>query len=61
MDELLSVVFSLSDGKTAGLSSILNKLWKHSGFAIGSVIKDALKKNREVWLVLQDMRKAYNS
>ncbi|KAG9304186.1 hypothetical protein G9A89_019748 [Geosiphon pyriformis] len=30
-------------------------------FAIGSVIKDALKKNRELWLVLQDMWKAYDS
>ncbi|KAG9304070.1 hypothetical protein G9A89_005980 [Geosiphon pyriformis] len=29
-------------------------------FAVGSVIKDALEKNREVWLVLQDMCKAYN-
>ncbi|KAG9290770.1 hypothetical protein G9A89_011733 [Geosiphon pyriformis] len=30
-------------------------------FAIGSVVEDALKKNRELWLVLQDMRKAYDS
>ncbi|KAG9307655.1 hypothetical protein G9A89_023220 [Geosiphon pyriformis] len=30
-------------------------------FAIGSVIEDALEKNWELWLVLQDMRKAYNS
>ncbi|KAG9290321.1 hypothetical protein G9A89_007052 [Geosiphon pyriformis] len=30
-------------------------------FAIGSVIEDALEKNRELWLVLQDMRKTYNS
>ncbi|KAG9307735.1 hypothetical protein G9A89_023300 [Geosiphon pyriformis] len=30
-------------------------------FAIGSVIEDALEKNREVWLVLQDMHKAYDS
>ncbi|KAG9302054.1 hypothetical protein G9A89_021098 [Geosiphon pyriformis] len=30
-------------------------------FAIGSVIKNALKKNRELWLVLQDMHKAYDS
>ncbi|KAG9303423.1 hypothetical protein G9A89_013749 [Geosiphon pyriformis] len=27
-------------------------------FAIGSVVKDALEKNRELWLVLQDMQKA---
>ncbi|KAG9285754.1 hypothetical protein G9A89_013179 [Geosiphon pyriformis] len=30
-------------------------------FAIGSVIKDALEKNQELWLVLQDMCKAYDS
>ncbi|KAG9298948.1 hypothetical protein G9A89_015970 [Geosiphon pyriformis] len=30
-------------------------------FAIGSMVKDALEKNRKLWLVLQDMRKAYNS
>ncbi|KAG9304673.1 hypothetical protein G9A89_021453 [Geosiphon pyriformis] len=30
-------------------------------FAIGSVVKNALEKNRELWLVLQDMRKAYDS
>ncbi|KAG9297165.1 hypothetical protein G9A89_019446 [Geosiphon pyriformis] len=30
-------------------------------FAIGSVVEDALEKNRELWLVLQDMRKAYDS
>ncbi|KAG9296989.1 hypothetical protein G9A89_008575 [Geosiphon pyriformis] len=29
-------------------------------FAIDSVIEDTLKKDRELWLVLQDMRKAYN-
>ncbi|KAG9301758.1 hypothetical protein G9A89_003305 [Geosiphon pyriformis] len=30
-------------------------------FAIWSVIKNALEKNREIWLVLQNMYKAYNS
>ncbi|KAG9286034.1 hypothetical protein G9A89_022711 [Geosiphon pyriformis] len=30
-------------------------------FAIGSVIKDALEKDCELWLVLQDMHKVYNS
>ncbi|KAG9305452.1 hypothetical protein G9A89_021170 [Geosiphon pyriformis] len=29
-------------------------------FAIGSMVEDALEKNRELWLVLQDMRKAYD-
>ncbi|KAG9296330.1 hypothetical protein G9A89_014922 [Geosiphon pyriformis] len=30
-------------------------------FAVGSIVKDALEKNRELWLVLQDMCKAYDS
>ncbi|KAG9297023.1 hypothetical protein G9A89_008609 [Geosiphon pyriformis] len=30
-------------------------------FAIGSVVENALEKNQEFWLVLQYMRKAYNS
>ncbi|KAG9306344.1 hypothetical protein G9A89_018227 [Geosiphon pyriformis] len=30
-------------------------------FAIGSVVEDALEKNRELWLILQNMRKAYDS
>ncbi|KAG9299851.1 hypothetical protein G9A89_003395 [Geosiphon pyriformis] len=29
-------------------------------FAVRSVIEDALEKNRKVWLVLQDIQKAYN-
>ncbi|KAG9295427.1 hypothetical protein G9A89_013456 [Geosiphon pyriformis] len=130
MNELLLVVNNLPDGKAAGLSGILNELWKHCSdmvlkcllgllnscltmkdmpvlwkkawmarkilskilsdrifvacskfgvlqddnflvlkgtsmqslvFAIGSVIKDALEKNREIWLVLQNMCKAYDS
>ncbi|KAG9300159.1 hypothetical protein G9A89_010569 [Geosiphon pyriformis] len=144
-DEFLKVVYDLPDGKSAGLSGIPNKLWKHSDllilgglldilntclklawvsmipkpynwkgtltntqpivlietvrkilskilsnriflacsrfnvlcgnnfsvlkgtstqtpiFAIGSIIEDALEKNRELWLVLQDMCKAYDS
>ncbi|KAG9291175.1 hypothetical protein G9A89_013047 [Geosiphon pyriformis] len=30
-------------------------------FTVGSVIENALEKNKELWLVLQDMHKAYNS
>ncbi|KAG9307279.1 hypothetical protein G9A89_017107 [Geosiphon pyriformis] len=30
-------------------------------FAVGSVVENVLEKNQELWLVLQDMRKAYNS
>ncbi|KAG9287441.1 hypothetical protein G9A89_023813 [Geosiphon pyriformis] len=30
-------------------------------FAIDSVVENALEKNHKLWLVLQDMRKAYNS
>ncbi|KAG9298227.1 hypothetical protein G9A89_002715 [Geosiphon pyriformis] len=29
-------------------------------FAIGSVIKDALEKNCKLWLILQNMKKAYD-
>ncbi|KAG9298304.1 hypothetical protein G9A89_002792 [Geosiphon pyriformis] len=30
-------------------------------FAVGAVVEDALEKNKELWLVLQNMHKAYNS
>ncbi|KAG9289170.1 hypothetical protein G9A89_022479 [Geosiphon pyriformis] len=30
-------------------------------FAVGSVVEDVIEKNREIWLVLQDMRKTYDS
>ncbi|KAG9289003.1 hypothetical protein G9A89_015552 [Geosiphon pyriformis] len=30
-------------------------------FTVNSIVEDALEKNRELWLVLQDMHKAYNS
>ncbi|KAG9300819.1 hypothetical protein G9A89_003168 [Geosiphon pyriformis] len=30
-------------------------------FAVGLVVENALEKNRELWLVLQDIRKAYDS
>ncbi|KAG9306147.1 hypothetical protein G9A89_016051 [Geosiphon pyriformis] len=30
-------------------------------FAIGSVVENPLEKNRNLWLILQDMQKAYNS
>ncbi|KAG9298621.1 hypothetical protein G9A89_012689 [Geosiphon pyriformis] len=30
-------------------------------FAIGSVVENALEKNREIWLILQNMQKAYDS
>ncbi|KAG9300424.1 hypothetical protein G9A89_010049 [Geosiphon pyriformis] len=42
-------------------SVLKNTLTQFPIFAIGSVVEDALKKNRELWLVLQDMRKAYDS
>ncbi|KAG9294215.1 hypothetical protein G9A89_021574 [Geosiphon pyriformis] len=133
MDELLLVIGGLLDGKAAGLSGILNELWKHGSevvlgcllalfnvclsvdvvltntqlialietarkilskilsdcilmacskfnilqgdnflvlkgtstqspvFVVGSVVENAIKKNRKVWLVLQDIWKAYNS
>ncbi|KAG9289167.1 hypothetical protein G9A89_022476 [Geosiphon pyriformis] len=76
-DEMLAVIKDLPDGKVAGFSGISNELWKCCDksvldmllgtstqspiFAVSSVIEDALEKNRELWLVLQNMRKAYNS
>ncbi|KAG9288977.1 hypothetical protein G9A89_015526 [Geosiphon pyriformis] len=35
--------------------------FRSSIFAVGLVVEDALKKNREVWLVLRNMCKTYNS
>ncbi|KAG9291065.1 hypothetical protein G9A89_012937 [Geosiphon pyriformis] len=43
------------------ISFVYNTTTQSPIFAIGSVIKNALKKNRELWLVLQDMQKAYDS
>ncbi|KAG9290065.1 hypothetical protein G9A89_010371 [Geosiphon pyriformis] len=64
-DELFQMVKHLPDGKAAGFSSIPNELWKHYDespiFTVGSVVKNALKKGRKVWLVLQNMCKAYDS
>ncbi|KAG9307622.1 hypothetical protein G9A89_023187 [Geosiphon pyriformis] len=113
-NELFEVIFFLPNGKAAGLSGILNELWKHcdrtvldmllvflnsclsgefvsackilskilsdrislacstfdilcgnnflsSIFAIGLVIENALEKNQKLWMVLQDMRKTYDS
>ncbi|KAG9286820.1 hypothetical protein G9A89_012370 [Geosiphon pyriformis] len=111
LDKLLVVVKKLSDGKTARLSGIPNKLWKHNGslvlnsllstltntrsialvktawkilskilsdriflayilngtstqspiFAVGSIVENTLEKDRELWLVLQDIHKVYDS
>ncbi|KAG9289008.1 hypothetical protein G9A89_015557 [Geosiphon pyriformis] len=57
LDKLLVVVKELPDGKAVGLSGISNKLWKHSVlkgtstqspiFAVGSIVEDALEKDRE--------------
>ncbi|KAG9288471.1 hypothetical protein G9A89_015677 [Geosiphon pyriformis] len=41
-------------------SVLKSTMTQSSIFVIGLVVKDALKKNQELWLVLQDMRKAYN-
>ncbi|KAG9288206.1 hypothetical protein G9A89_020512 [Geosiphon pyriformis] len=58
MKKLLQVIRNLPDGKAAGLSgtSIQSLI-----FAIGSIVEDALEKNRKLWLVLQNMYKTYNS
>ncbi|KAG9307687.1 hypothetical protein G9A89_023252 [Geosiphon pyriformis] len=57
VEEFLGVVLSLPNNKAAGLSSTTTQ---SPIFAIGSVVEDALEKNCELWLVLQDIRKAYN-
>ncbi|KAG9297752.1 hypothetical protein G9A89_011267 [Geosiphon pyriformis] len=57
-EEMFGVVSNLPNRKVAGLSGITNELWKHCD---NSMVEDALEKNRELWLVLQNMRKAYDS
>ncbi|KAG9286053.1 hypothetical protein G9A89_022730 [Geosiphon pyriformis] len=42
-------------------SVLKDTITQSSIFAIGSVVENALKKDNELWLVLQDMHKAYNS
>ncbi|KAG9306240.1 hypothetical protein G9A89_016144 [Geosiphon pyriformis] len=73
--DLVHVIKNLSDSKATGLSacSVFDVLYGDNFsmlkgttiqspiFAIGSVIEDALEKNHELWLVLQDMQKAYDS
>ncbi|KAG9288303.1 hypothetical protein G9A89_021334 [Geosiphon pyriformis] len=71
-NEFLSVVKNLPDGKAAVCSthnvlrgdnfSVLKGTSIQSPiFVIEFVVEDALKKGRELWLVLQNMRKAYDS
>ncbi|KAG9293285.1 hypothetical protein G9A89_007531 [Geosiphon pyriformis] len=43
------------------LNFCLGTTTQSSIFAIGLVVEDALEKNCELWLVLQDMQKAYDS
>ncbi|KAG9303919.1 hypothetical protein G9A89_005829 [Geosiphon pyriformis] len=57
LDEMSAIVKNLSNEKAAGLFGTITQ---SPIFAIGSVVKNALEKNRELWLVLQDMRKTYN-
>ncbi|KAG9301965.1 hypothetical protein G9A89_021009 [Geosiphon pyriformis] len=58
VDEFFGVVLDLPDNKAAGLSGMTIQ---SPIFAIGSVIENALEKNCKLWLVLQDIRKAYDS
>ncbi|KAG9298835.1 hypothetical protein G9A89_015856 [Geosiphon pyriformis] len=55
--DFLDVVSGLLDNKAAGLSILKDTTIQSPIFAIGLVVKDALEKNCELWLVLQDMRK----
>ncbi|KAG9287941.1 hypothetical protein G9A89_017536 [Geosiphon pyriformis] len=70
-DELFRVVSDLPNNKTAACSafdvlcednfSVLKGMTtQFSIFAIGSVIENVLEKDYELWLVLQDMQKAYD-
>ncbi|KAG9292351.1 hypothetical protein G9A89_015221 [Geosiphon pyriformis] len=57
-NEMFGVISNLPNEKVAGLSDTSTQ---SPIFTIGLVIEDALEKNHELWLVLQDMCKAYNS
>ncbi|KAG9296527.1 hypothetical protein G9A89_015119 [Geosiphon pyriformis] len=73
--ELLGIVSDLPNNKAAGLSAcsthnilcrdnflVLKGMTTQSPiFAVGSVVENTLEKNRELWLVLQDIKKAYDS
>ncbi|KAG9303766.1 hypothetical protein G9A89_018663 [Geosiphon pyriformis] len=74
INELLSVVGGLPDGKATSLSALIETARKilvvasnppvtiqFPVFVVGSVVENVLKKNRKIWLVLQDMQKTYDS
>ncbi|KAG9287610.1 hypothetical protein G9A89_019671 [Geosiphon pyriformis] len=42
-------------------SVLKDTIMQSSIFAVGSMVEDALEKNHELWLVLQNMHKAYDS
>ncbi|KAG9300360.1 hypothetical protein G9A89_009984 [Geosiphon pyriformis] len=55
------VVSDFSDDWSCQYQLLESTLIQSPIFAIGSVIEDALEKNQEQWLVLQNRYKAYNS
>ncbi|KAG9307392.1 hypothetical protein G9A89_017221 [Geosiphon pyriformis] len=61
LSDRISLAYSTHDVLHSDNFSVLKGTTTQSPiFVIGSVIEDALEKDRELWLVLQDMRKAYN-
>ncbi|KAG9305764.1 hypothetical protein G9A89_022147 [Geosiphon pyriformis] len=59
--ELLNIISNLPNGKAAGLLVLKGMTTQSPIFAIGLVVEDVLEKNWKLWLVLQDMWKAYDS
>ncbi|KAG9305537.1 hypothetical protein G9A89_003600 [Geosiphon pyriformis] len=61
LSDRISLVCSKFDVLYGDNFSILKSTTMQSSiFAVGLVVENALEKNQELWLVLQDMRKAYN-
>ncbi|KAG9292209.1 hypothetical protein G9A89_023929 [Geosiphon pyriformis] len=62
LSDRISLAYSTFDVLCENNFSVLKGTMIQSPiFVIGLVVKDALKKNWELWLVLQDMWKTYNS
>ncbi|KAG9307160.1 hypothetical protein G9A89_016988 [Geosiphon pyriformis] len=62
LSDQISLACSTFDVLRGDNFSVLKGMSTHSPiFAIGSVIEDVLEKNQELWLVLQNMCKAYDS
>ncbi|KAG9298015.1 hypothetical protein G9A89_018843 [Geosiphon pyriformis] len=60
LDRILLVYSAFNVLCEDNFSVLKSTLTQSPIFVIGSVIEDALEKNRELWLVLQNIRKAYD-